>query len=273
MTVDSSEGAAPPAYLPRESWRDWWNDLRQDFKFRALPFRAFYRFRAFFYAQGRYPELRLIAHLADPGRAGLDVGANLGLYTYFMARACRHVYAFEPNPNPLRALRAVADRNVTVLGMALSDSSGEADLTIPRGRKGWTNNGAALDRDFPGRSITVRVPCRRIDDLGIDDLGIVDVGFIKVDVEGHEAEVLRGAQETIRRDRPVIMLENEVAHAKGRFPEPFDLLRRLDYRGYFIADGVLQTLDHFSVHEFQIEPLAPGGNRRRYVRNFIFLPK
>jgi len=187
--LDQSGSALGSPQLPRESVRDWWNDLRQDFKYRVLPFRAFYRFRAHFYARSRYPELKLIKHLADRSKIALDVGANLGLYTYFLARACRHVYAFEPNPNPLRALRSVADKNVTVLAMALSDKSGEAELMIPRGRRGWSNNGAAIARHFPGRSIAVKVPSRRI-----DDLGLAGIGLIKIDVEGHEKEVLMGAR-------------------------------------------------------------------------------
>jgi len=264
--ASAGEAAAPPR-LPRESLRDLWNEIRQDVKYRYLPFRAFYRFRAFFYAHYRYPELRLIETLADPQRVALDVGANLGLYTYFLARACRHVYAFEPNPNPLRALRHVADRNVTVLATALSDESGEAELAVPRGRKGWTNNGAALDRHFPGRSITLRVPCRRI-----DDLGIADIGFIKIDVEGHEWAVLEGARETLARDKPALMVENEYSHTGGKFAEVFRLLESLGYAGYFLDGGVLQPLARFSVATHQIEPLKPGGDKRRYVRNFIFLP-
>ena len=196
----------PPPRLPREGLRDLWNEFRQDMKYRYPPFRGFYRFRAFFYAHYRYPELNFLKHLADPAAVALDVGANLGLYTYFLARISRHVYAFEPNPGPLRALLRVADSNVTVSPVALSDRSGEAELSIPRGRKGWTNNGAALERHFPGRMMTVRVPCRRI-----DDLGIAGIGFIKIDVEGHELAVLQGARETLRR-----LLESELAAAAGR---------------------------------------------------------
>jgi FkbM family methyltransferase len=268
MTPDGLDAGLEEALrLPRESLRDLWNDFRQDFKYRVLPFRAFYRFRAYFYARSRYPELKLIKNLADRGKIGLDVGANLGLYTYFLARACRHVYAFEPNPNPLRALRAVADANVTVLAVALSDKSGEADLAIPRGRRGWSNNGATISHGFPGRSLTLKVPCRRIDDLGLDGIGI-----IKVDVEGFEKEVLLGARETLKRDRPVLLVENEIAHVGGKFAEVFELLASLGYRGFFLDAGVLRTLSHFSVHDHQVEPLKPGGDRRRYVRNFIFLP-
>lgn len=257
-----------PERLPRRSWRDLWNEFRQDFKFQILPFRAFYRFRAHFYARSRYPELRLIKTLADPAKIGLDVGANLGLYTYFLARACRHVYAFEPNPNPLHTLRAVADRNVTVLPIAMSNRSGEAELTVPRGRRGWTNNGATLCAGFAGPSMTLKVPARRIDDLGLTDIGI-----IKIDVEGYELGVLEGASETLARERPVLLVENEITHVGGNFAQVFEFLAGAGYGGFFIENGLLQTLSRFSVEAHQIAPLKPGGDRRRYVRNFIFLPQ
>ncbi|MGB8275242.1 MAG: FkbM family methyltransferase [Alphaproteobacteria bacterium] len=261
--------AAPPiAHLPRKTFRDVVNDIRQDIKFRYPPFRAYYRIRALLYGWRRYPELPLIRHLADRGRVSLDVGANLGLYTYFLARASRHVYAFEPNPNPYRVLRSVADSNVTVLAMALSDVSGEADLVIPRGPRGWSNNGATLERQYAGPAMTVRVPCRRI-----DDLGIADIGFIKIDVEGYELAVLEGARETLARDRPALLVENEVTHRRAKFAAVFQLLESLGYEGFFLETGVLRTLSHFSVEKHQIAPLAPGGDSRLYVRNFIFLPR
>ncbi len=265
--LQDRDGDAAVERLPRESWRDLWNEFRQDFKYRFLPFRAFYRFRAHFYARSRYPELRLIKHLADPAKIGLDVGANLGLYTYFLARACRHVYAFEPNPNPLHTLRTVVDANVTVLPLALSSVSGEAELIVPRGRRGWSNNGATLASGYAGRSLALKVPARRIDDLGIRDIGIV-----KIDVEGHELAVLRGARETLARDRPVLLVENEIAHVGDKFAQVFDFLADAGYRGFFLDKGVLQALSRFSVEEHQVKPLKPGGDRRRYVRNFIFLP-
>lgn len=258
---------AGPERLPRQSWRDVWNEIRQDFKYRVLPFRGFYHFRAYFYARSRYPELKLIKHLADPARVGLDVGANLGLYTYFLARSCRHVYAFEPNPNPLHTLRAVVDSNVTVLPLALGDFSGEAELTVPRGRRGWTSNGATLAAGYRGPSMTLKVPARRIDDLGIENVGI-----IKIDVEGYELGVLEGAARTLARDKPALMVENEIAHVGNKFDQVFSFLAGAGYRGFFLEKGVLQTLSHFSVETHQIAPLKPGGDKSRYVRNFIFLP-
>ena len=216
-----------PGRLPRESFRDYFNEFQQDLKFRYVPFRGYYRLRAHKYMWGKYPELGILRYVVDGGRTSLDVGANLGLYTYFLARYSAHVYAFEPNPFPLRVLSRVADRNVTVLQMALSERGGEIDLVVPKGRRGWSNNGAAVGRKFRGRTATVRVPCGRIDDLDLS-AGPPGVGFIKIDVEGHELQVLRGAEATLRRDRPKLLIENEIAHVGGGVDAVFAMMAALD---------------------------------------------
>lgn len=265
--IDQAQIVRADAGLPRDSWRDWVNELRLDAKFRYVPFRAYYRFRAWKYAHFRTPELGLLRYVVDPRRTSLDVGANLGLVTYFLARHSRHVHAFEPNPIPLRVLRHVVDANVTVHQAALSDRTGEADLLIHRGPKGWTSNGAKLEGHVAGRVAVCRVPCSRI-----DDLGIADIGFIKVDVEGLEDKVLAGAEATIARDRPSILLECEYIHVGDRMTELFARMRALRYQGLALIDGRLQTLSHFSVRKHQIETDAKGGTRPDYVRNFLFLP-
>ena len=67
------------------------------------------------------PEMGLLKFIVDPSRNSVDIGASLGLFTYFLARYSVHVYAFEPNPLPLRYLRTLVDDNVTVVHGALSD--------------------------------------------------------------------------------------------------------------------------------------------------------
>jgi len=253
--------------LPRENFRDLLNDVRLDIKFRYVPFRGYYRLRSYKYMYRIDPEMGLLKFIVDPRRISLDVGANLGLFTYFLARYSPQVYAFEPNPLPLRILRRVADRNVTVVEMAISDRTGETELVVPRGRKGWSSNGARIDQPPGGDGARVRVPCSRIDDLGYRD-----IGFIKIDVEGHEKSVLLGARETLARDRPNLFLECEYAHVGADIHDVFDLMTALDYDGFALIDGVLSNISRLSVEEHQVKPRG-GGNADRYVKNFIFLPK
>ncbi len=253
--------------LPRENLRDLINELRTDCKFRWVPFRGYYRYRAHKYLSRIDPEMGLIRFMADPRRISLDVGANLGLFTYYLARHSAHVHAFEPNPLPLRALGAVVDANVTIHQVALTDRTAEVDLIVPKSRKGWSNNGASLDASPEGRHIVVRVPGRRLDEL---DLGAI--GFIKIDVEGHELAVLQGARETIARDRPSLFIETEHAHVGDRVAALFELVGGLGYDGYFLEDGVMRNISHFSIEAHQLAPRR-GEGTHGYVKNFLFIAK
>lgn len=254
--------------LPKEDLRDWLNALRHQLKFHFVPFRGYYRLRAHKYMRLIDREMQLLKFLVDPRRASVDVGANLGLFTYFLARYSPTVYAFEPNPIPFSVLRRVKDANVVLNQMALTDRSSEVELVVRKSRKGWTSNGAALNLPPVGRHALVRVPGRRLDDL---DLG--PIGFIKIDVEGHELQVLRGAERTLTRDRPNLFVENEYIQPGGDAAGVFALLRDLDYQGFFIADGVLRELSWFDVEEHQLKPRRDPRLANRYVKNFVFLPR
>lgn len=256
------------APLPKENLRDYLNGLARVVKFNLVPFRAYYRLRAYKYMYWRDIEMGLLRFLVNPHRPSVDVGANLGIFTYFLARFSPRVYAFEPNPIPFAVLSRIKDANVTLQQIAITDQSGDIELVVPRGRKGWTNNGAGLDSSRDGRHAILRLPGRRLDDL---ELG--DVGFIKIDVEGHESKVLRGAAATLSRCRPNLFLENEYAHVGSRAEEVFSLLRDLDYDGFFLDDGMLRNLSRFSFEEFQLKPRRGARGAKRYVKNFIFLPK
>lgn len=247
--------------LPKEDLRDWMNELRQDAKYRWPPFRAYYRFRAWKYLLRKDPEMGLLRFLAHRDRLSVDVGANLGLFTYFLARLSPRVLAFEPNPYPLRTLLHVADRNVEVRAEALSDRDGTARLVIPKTRKGWQSNGAGIDKEATSRTMAIEIPCHRIDSLKLDR-----VGFLKVDVEGHELSVLRGACGVLERDRPNIFLENEHVHAGNAMNDVFSLLRSLNYNGFFLENGRLINVDFFDVERHQLRPV------QGYVKNFVFLP-
>lgn len=251
--------------LPRENLRDYINDIRLDIKFRYVPFRGYYRYRSYKYLKKIDPEMGLLKFIVDPKRICLDVGANLGLFTYFLSRYSQHVHAFEPNPLPLRVLRYVVDQNVTIHQLALSNQTGEAKLVIPKGRKGWSSNGASIEYD-EDQGYLLRVPGSRIDDLGYKD-----IGFIKIDVEGHEMSVLEGAKETLLRDRPNLFVENEFSHAGDGVQDVFDMMKSLDYDGFALIDGVLRNTNQFLVADHQIN--AGRGELGNYVKNFIFIPR
>jgi FkbM family methyltransferase len=210
------------------------------------------------------PEFRVLPFLVDRRRNAVDIGANKGTYTYALSRLAKRVWAFEPNPKMFDVLRRAAAANVTASMVALSDRSGQAELRVPRMRKGgFSNQGASLSATKIAdnyRSVTVEA--RRLDDLALPD-----IGFMKIDVEGFEQEVLDGARETIRQSRPVILIEMEERYTGIPIEAALRRVVELGYTGLFLAHGTLRPLDQF-------DPVAHHRKAETtYVANFIFLPE
>src|SRR5919198_1164815 len=154
---------------------------------------------------------RILEGVVRAGDVALDVGARWGTYTALLAKhvgPAGLVHAFEPNRQHARALRTIgqASRNVQVHSFALSDEAGAAELHIPvlSGRR--SDGRASLARPA-GTHWTVGIERRRLDDLRFER-----IDFIKCDVEGHELRVLRGGEATLRRLRPLLLVEIEHRH-------------------------------------------------------------
>lgn len=230
----------------------------------VIPAPVLWRYRAMKGWYGRERELRLLRYLVDPAKTSVDAGANKGVYTYFLAKLSRQVFAYEPNPKIFGILRrSVGGANVTLRRTALSDVSGQDVLIVPRRKGGYSNQLATLRKDkFPGEVMEVPVETRRLDD---EDIG--DVGFIKIDVEGLERKVLAGAARTIERHRPRLLVEIQEAHTGEPVTETLAFVCGLGYEALFLRDGRLCGLSRLYPPKGAVA--QPGGS---LVFNFIFLP-
>jgi FkbM family methyltransferase len=230
-----------------------------------------------FYRAWRYRlklERQEIAWLLDrlgPGDTAIDVGAHKGAYTYWMRRAvgpAGRVVAFEPQPDLAERLRDLVrtaePQNVTVENMGLSSASGRLELKIP-GRR--SSPGASFevtpDTLRPGHAVTV--PVTTLDEFLASEPGL-RIALIKCDTEGHELEVLRGAEKSLLRDCPALLIECEARHRRSGTPEEvFGYLARLGYRGWGLGRSGLFDIGEFDVGRHQVNPGHPD-----YVNNFCF---
>jgi FkbM family methyltransferase len=159
------------------------------------------------------PEVqRALRRLVPPGSTFLDIGASIGFFTVLGARLAGptgRVVAFEPNVGAAAAIRANADlnglENVSIVEQALSDRVGEGFLD---GRAAAT--AALVDELTP---TAVRVPTITLDTFLAEHPELAP-DVVKIDVEGHEAAVLRGMSETLKTVRPVVIVE---MHGDRRF--------------------------------------------------------
>lgn len=148
----------------------------------------------------------------------VDIGANLGLFSYLMSRYSQKVIAIEPQPKLARYLTQVLPKNVSILNLAVSDHDGIAQMLIPKvkGLIGSSAQQDALATIEAANPITNQVDTDHID-VPIKTLDEIlakypQIDFIKIDVEGHELAVLNGAKNILRKIKPIFMIELYKAH-------------------------------------------------------------
>lgn len=174
----------PGFWVPGKLGGDW---LFADDPLNNLPSHSLTQIRACIKACG------------DRRGLAIDGGAFVGSWSVHLASAFDRVWAFEPIPENHDCLKRNVERfkNVHALPGALSD------------RSGWMEREAVM-KSYTHRVRHVAEKVGEFVGFTIDELGLDQrLDFLKLDVESHECEALMGGRETIRRDRPVIMIEEK----------------------------------------------------------------
>lgn len=185
-----------------------------------------------FAGKGTYQFAKIEAALAvvDAGKrsVALDIGGHVGLWSRVLAHHFQRVIALEPLPAliPHFKFNTADCENVKLIECAAGDTDGEITLATVAENSG---NGRVAMLGEVGTWI-VNAPVVRIDSLNLHD-----VGFIKIDVEGWELPVIMGAQRTIRRDRPVMVVEQKPNNAERYGMTRTAAVDQLKTWGYVIA--------------------------------------
>ena len=217
-------------------------------------------------------EFNVIRRHLRPTDTVCDIGANKGSFVFWLSRWCRRgkVVAFEPQPQFAELLgrltRALELDNVTVEQKAVFSKAGQADLFVPKGH----SPGASLVSKTAGASNfeTISVPMVRLDDHFARGERIT---FIKVDVEGAEFEVFKGAERILREQSPLIIFECENRHLNGaRVEDVFAYLSGLGYTGHFIAGRRLLPVAKFDAAIHQKQDGDWFWKAKGYCNNFVF---
>jgi len=158
-----------------------------------------------------------------------DIGANVGNHAAYLADLFDQVYCFEPNPEALELLRVnlAPFRHAEIFPIGLSNR--DAELNLAPG--GANNLGAAHIVTTHGREAAVRQIAVRNGDQLVAESTLVPPMVMKIDVEGHEPEVIAGLEQTIRRHAPVIAIEIW-ERTLGRVAPLRDLLGSVGYRSF-----------------------------------------
>jgi FkbM family methyltransferase len=179
------------------------------------------------YGEYSEDEIRFFSTILGPGSLAVEVGSHIGCHTVFMAKQVDPggvVFAFEPQRVIFQNLCA----NVALNGLSnvrafnAAAGSEEGVITVPDIDYETEGNfgGLSLDGD-DGEQVPLTT---------IDGLTLPACHLIKADVEGMEAEVIRGATETIKTHGPMLYVEND---RRENSPDLIELLLGLDYRLYW----------------------------------------
>jgi FkbM family methyltransferase len=186
-------------------------------------------------------EADVFRQLVRPGMTVVEAGANIGTHTLMLARACApgRLIAFEPQQRVFQLLCANLAingiGNVTALPEGLGAAAGMAVIP-PVDYSAADNFGAVPLMAGGGAGDWVEGRAARVTPL--DALALPSCHLLKIDVEGWEAEVLRGARDTIARCRPIIYLENDRA---AQQPVLIALLAELGYAQYWHPAPLFNT--------------------------------
>lgn len=196
-------------------------------------------------------EIRFVSRFLRAGMTVFDVGAHHGLYTLLasvMVGRSGRVVAFEPSPREQKQLRSNVKlnkcKNVRIEPVAVGSSRGLADLFLVQGNEDYCNS--LRPPAVKAQTLTLSVAVETLDDF-LRDNAISRVDFIKLDVEGGELEVLRGACQLLATGpRPVVMCETaEVRTAAWGYSarEIVQILERQRYELFSIErDGTLSRM-------------------------------
>ena len=141
-------------------------------------------------------------------KLALDIGANIGLWSRDLCNTFESVIAFEP----VESFRKCLKRNVHHAALQIEECAlGETDTTIEMIITPGNTGHSHVDQTTVGSG---SIPMRRLDSLNLQD-----IGYIKIDCEGYELPIIRGAEDTIKRCRPVMVVEQKLHEDTGKTRE------------------------------------------------------
>ena len=224
----------------------------------------------------------------NPGTI-VDIGANIGYQLkLFMIVPDAHVVAYEPQHHLFARLynelctefgSVEWPANIELHNVALSNFCGRSELRIPvLNNTSLAHEGASLVKDFAVTETTngtqVRLIRQAVQVMTLDSQNLQNVTYIKIDAEGAEEEILRGGEQLLRSQKPVLDLELEEVHRASCLKDVPEFLAALGYQGYFILEDNLYKFEDFNAAQHQrCDDSGIGATNyiHPYVYDFLFV--
>jgi len=217
----------------------------------------------------------LLKYLLKKGDKFFDVGSNIGEFIYCSLDhiSSEHIFAFEANPESFRTLKWVFNK-CRIFDIALSSQEGTAQFKIPIVNGNLMPTRGTLKTDYTeldedgARLITVKT--QTIDSF-VSKYNVDQIGIIKMDVEGFETEVIKGALATISDQKPILIAELEQRHMDEPLDTAIDRIKKLGYRCFYFDIDSLSIKELVDRAEDIQQKKYHKINPVRFINNFIFI--
>ena len=212
-------------------------------------------------------EIKLVKSFITPNTDSIDVGVYRGVYSYEMSKYSKLVHAFEPNPilfnNIEKDLKKII-KNIKFYNYALSDEDGLMSLKVPIRNKNYDKENYEEYFQMGRASIHTKNDIDEFESFDIESKKLDSfnftnkISFIKIDVEGHETEVIKGSENTIQRNKPTLLVEIEEQYTQKKVADTLKYINSLGYNSFYFKDNRLNSTNTL--------------NNLNSFNNFIFKP-
>ena len=212
-------------------------------------------------------EIKLVKDFIKPQTDSIDVGVYRGVYSYEMSKYSQYVHSFEPNPvifNDLNKNLTKLIKNIKLHNYALSNQNNLMDLKVPirnpqfekKNYEEYYEMGKAtihVENNFQNFE-KFKIKTKKLDEIVFKN----QISFIKIDVEGHEKEVIEGGKNIIKEFKPKLLVEIEKKYTKKNVSTTINYINSLGYNSFIYINNSLKKTNE--IKELDI------------YNNYIFLP-
>ncbi|MDF1756300.1 MAG: FkbM family methyltransferase [Verrucomicrobiales bacterium] len=239
-------------------------------------------FRRFIWSRIHFPEkeLGILDSFGEVFEDVIDVGAATGNYAWVLARCSRRVFSFEPGEEHFKRLKmGSAGSNIYPDHRGVGATAGEATFFTPDQSVDGLHSATFSNQNPVSEGAGTRVVEQVSLDEYVETEGLGSVDLIKVDVEGYENEVIKGALQTIAKSSPVLICEIEKRH-NPEWAWSFEELGAMGYQVYYwdgdqYREFSIDAIDALQSEDALAVRLSGHYDKEHpaYVNNFVFLKK
>ena len=213
-------------------------------------------------------EIELLERFIEPGTDSIDVGVYRGVYSYEMSKYSKNVHSFEPNPIIFEYINKNLKKiinNIFLYNYALSNKNEVIDLKVPIRNDKYNRENFEEFYELGRATIhqentfkryeKFQITSKKIDEFNFKN----NISFIKIDVEGHELEVIKGGEEIISKNKPILLVEIEERYSQNKVSDTINYINKLGYISHYYDNKILKKTSEL--------------NNLSLFNNYIFLPK